>query len=93
MADKFVTVGRIIVGAAGGKDREVIQPNTEFDPTECGFDEKEVEKLLASGAIRKVEEPEPAPADGPQPAPTNQPGQTAESGTISREPPPDEPAA
>lgn len=96
MAEKLISVGRIVVGAAG-KDRSVIEPFTEFDPEEAGLDETEVGRLLDSGALRrKPEDPDPAPADGPREATaaaTNQPGEAAaESEVISRAAPPaDEP--
>jgi hypothetical protein len=100
MAEKLISVGRIVVGAVDkDKERQVIEPGTEFDPEEAGLSAEEVGRLLDSGALRRQpEDPEKAPADGPReptaPA-TNQPapGETAsESEVISRAPPPDESA-
>lgn len=95
MAEKLISVGRIVVGAAGGKDRKTIEPGTEFDPEEEGLDQEEVGRLLDSGALRrKPEDPERAPADGPReqtPPAGNQPA--PESEVISRDAPPtNEPA-
>lgn len=95
---QYISVGRIVCGAAGEAGREVIAPGTQFDPAEQGMDEKEVERLIAAGALRLAPEAEVAPADGPReptPPAAGAPRGTApvaESDVISREPPPDESA-
>lgn len=91
MAEKLISVGRIVVGVAG-KDRQVIEPGAEVDPAEAGLDDEEVGRLLDSGALRRAPEPEAAPADGPreQAPPAGNTPAPGESEVISREPPSDE---